>query len=106
MWTAILIQMGRWRIKPSSVVVLCCVLLIILLVQVLAQVDLLDTAFQRGTAPVLVHARATGAFALREFPTSFAFGLSFSVIAERNPLSEWLPKASGNFPVLHHVIRC
>jgi hypothetical protein len=37
------------------------VLLAILLVQALPQVNLLDTAFHRNTAPVVVHSQATAA---------------------------------------------
>lgn len=106
MRTGILSHMGRWKVKPSRVVVLCCMLLIILLVLVLPQVDLLDTAFQCGTAPVVVHARATGAVTLRELSASFYLGFSFGLITARNTLSECLPKLNRNFPVLHHVFRC
>jgi hypothetical protein len=51
--------MARWRIKPSSLVVLGCATLAILLLVVLPDVDPLDTAFQRGTAPISIHAQAT-----------------------------------------------
>jgi hypothetical protein len=51
--------MARWRIKPSSLVILGCATLVILLLVVLPDVDPLDTAFQRGTAPISVHAQAT-----------------------------------------------
>jgi hypothetical protein len=51
--------MPRWRIKPSSLVVLGCATLVILLLVVLPDVDPLDYAFQRGTAPISVHAQAT-----------------------------------------------
>ena len=51
--------MARWRIKPSSLVVLGCATLAILLLVVLPDVDPLDTAFQRGTAPTSIHAQAT-----------------------------------------------
>ena len=50
--------MARWRIKPSSLVVLGCATLVILLLVVLPDVDPLDTAFQRGTAPISIHAQA------------------------------------------------
>jgi hypothetical protein len=53
--------MGRWGIRPSALCILLCVLVSILLVQALPQVDLLDTAFHRGTAPVVIHSQATAA---------------------------------------------
>jgi hypothetical protein len=51
--------MARWRIKPSSLIVLGSVIFVMLLIVVLPDVDLLDTAFQRGTAPISIHAQAT-----------------------------------------------
>jgi hypothetical protein len=42
-----------------------------LLIVVLPDVDLLDTAFQRGTAPIAVHAQATTAPAAFNVPATF-----------------------------------
>jgi hypothetical protein len=53
--------MKRWKIGPSSLIVLGCVVLVMLVIVVLPDVDLLDTAFQRGTAPITIHAQATSA---------------------------------------------
>jgi hypothetical protein len=53
--------MKRWTIKRSSLFVLASVLFVMLVIVVLPYVDLLDTAFHRGTAPVAVHAQATSA---------------------------------------------
>jgi len=53
--------MERWRIGPSSLIALGCVVFVMLVIVVLPDVDLLDTAFQRGTAPITVHAQATSA---------------------------------------------
>jgi hypothetical protein len=53
--------MARWRIDRSSLIVLGCVVLVMLVIVVLPDVDLLDTAFQRGTAPIVVHTQATSA---------------------------------------------
>jgi hypothetical protein len=53
--------MRNWTIKPGTLLVLIGLLTVILLVLVLPQVDLLDTAFQRGTSPVTVHSEATAA---------------------------------------------
>lgn len=92
--------------KPSTVILLCCVLLTILLVQVLPQVDLLDIFFQCGTAPIVVHARATGSLVLQEFSASPDLTSSGSNNALPGILAEFLPKLSRNFPVLHHAFRC
>jgi len=53
--------MSHWNIKASTLFILSCVVFLMLLIVVLPDVDLPDTAFHRGTAPVLVHAQATAA---------------------------------------------
>jgi hypothetical protein len=53
--------MSRWKIKASTLIILSCVLFVMLLIVVLPDVDLLDTAFHRDTAPVVIHAQATSA---------------------------------------------
>jgi len=50
--------MERWTIKPLGLFVLMSLLFLIALILILPQVDLPDTAFNRGTAPVDVHARS------------------------------------------------
>lgn len=53
--------MSRWNIKASTLFILSCLIFIMLLIVVLPDVDLDDMAFHQGTAPLLVHARATSA---------------------------------------------
>ena len=53
--------MKRWNISPAALVILGGVVVLMLLIVVLPDIDLPDTAFHRGTAPILVHARATSA---------------------------------------------
>ena len=53
--------MARWNIKPAALFILGGVVILMLLIVVLPDVDLPDTAFHRGTAPVAVHAQATAA---------------------------------------------
>ena len=68
--------MKRWNISPAALVILGGVVVLMLLIVVLPDIDLPDTAFHRGTAPILVHARATSApavvtvVAVLEFPDS------------------------------------
>src|ERR1022692_3220066 len=63
--------MAQWRIKPSSLIVLGSVVCVMLLIVVLPDVDLLDTAFQLGTAPIVIHAQATSAAPAASVPTAF-----------------------------------
>ncbi len=68
--------MSHWNIKASSLFILSCVVFLMLLIVVLPDVDLPDTAFHRGTAPVVVHSAATSApvavtvAAILQFPDS------------------------------------
>jgi|ERR1700722_10457314 hypothetical protein len=54
-------NMSRWNVKASTLFILGSLTLVMLLIVVLPDVDLPDTAFHRGTAPVLVHAQANAA---------------------------------------------
>lgn len=53
--------MKQWNIKTSTLVILSIVFVFMLLIVILPDVDLPDTAFHRGTAPVVVHAQVTNA---------------------------------------------
>jgi len=53
--------MPRWKIPASTLFILSCLFFIVLLIVVLPDVDLSDTAFHRGTAPLVVHALGTTA---------------------------------------------
>ncbi len=51
-------SMLRWKVKAPTLVILSCLVFIMLLIVVLPDVDLPDTAFHQGTAPLVVHTRA------------------------------------------------
>ena len=53
--------MSQWNVKGPTLVILSCLVFIMLLIVVLPDVDLPDTAFHQGTAPLVVHARGTAA---------------------------------------------
>ena len=53
--------MSRWTVKSPTLFVLGIVVFLMLVIVVLPDVDLPDTAFHRGTAPVVVHTQATSA---------------------------------------------
>ena len=53
--------MSQWNIKKSTLFILSCLVFIMLLIVVLPDVDLPDTAFHQGTAPLVVYARGTTA---------------------------------------------
>ena len=51
--------MSPWKISASTLFIRSCLVFIMLLIVVLPDVDLPDTAFHRGTAPLVFHACAT-----------------------------------------------
>lgn len=53
--------MARWNVRTSTLFILGFVTAVMLLIVVLPDVDLPDTAFHRGTAPIAVHAQANAA---------------------------------------------
>ena len=67
------IGMSRWTISPARLFLLGFSLFVILLLVVLPQVDPLDTAFHRGTAPAVVHAYATSTPAILSLAVPFHF---------------------------------
>ena len=53
--------MLRWKVPISTLLVLVGMVFIMLLIVYLPDVDLPDTAFHRGTAPLVMHGRANAA---------------------------------------------
>jgi hypothetical protein len=99
--------MGRWSIKPSTLLVLMSLLFLIVLILVLPEVDLPDTAFHRGTAPVDVHARVTSAPGLLSVGTVVSFCFSTHSAARGREHSVMFAHATSNsLPLLHRSLRC
>jgi apolipoprotein N-acyltransferase len=98
--------MRHWTISRQSVLLLLAVLTVIVLVLVLPQVDLLDTAFHGGTAPIALHARAIAKPPFQSLPSLFVFFLSVAGIAIHR--SERLVSSSGTHKIqlLNHCFRC
>ena len=82
------------------------VLTVIVLVLVLPQVDLLDTAFQRGTAPMAVHAQGTGKPAFQALPGLFVFFLSVAGLAMRPFEQPLISLGPHQVQILNHSFRC
>jgi hypothetical protein len=99
--------MGRWTIKPSCLFVLMTLLFLIVLILVLPEVDLPDTAFHRGTAPVDVHAQVTSAPALLSINTVVPFSFSAQTASRRRERSLVFAHTGSSFlPLLHRSLRC
>src|SRR5579863_1523350 len=99
--------MGRWTIKPSRLFVLMTLLFLIVLILVLPEVDLPDTAFHRGTAPVDVHAQVTSAPTLLSASTLVPFSFSPQTALRRREHSLAFAHIGFSFlPLLHRSLRC
>ena len=99
--------MSRWNIQTSARWILGSVFVLMLIIVILPDVDLPDTAFHRGTEPVVVHSQATAA------PTSVPVALAFHVSrglennGRANRPSEFQTSFWANFrPILFRSIRC
>lgn len=99
--------MSQWNVKASTLWVLGGLVFLMLLILVLPDVDLPDTAFHRGTTPVVVHANATSAPA----PVMVASALPLHRIVQYqlalHMLSEFDLTLEPNFrSILLRSIRC
>lgn len=65
--------MSRWNIKAPTLFILSCLIFVMLLIVVLPDVDLPDTAFHQGTAPLTVQTRARTAPAVMAVAALFQF---------------------------------
>ena len=65
--------MTRWKVNASTLFVLSIVVLFMVVIVVHPDIDLPDTAFHRGTAPLAVHAQATTAPPVVVVATLFQF---------------------------------
>jgi len=99
--------MERWTIRPTYVFVLVSWLFLIALILVLPQVDLPDTAFNRGTAPVDVHVQSTSAPVLLSLSPTYSFSiLTQSTASHQETFVRATSSLSSSLPLLHHSLRC
>ena len=99
--------MKRWTISPSYLSILMCMLFLFVLILVLPDVDLPDTAFHGGTAPVDLHARVTSAPGLLSVGTVVPFSFSAHPVSRRSEHSLVFAHATTSFlPLLYRSLRC
>jgi hypothetical protein len=102
-----LCAMGRWTIRPSCLFVLVTLLFLIVLILVLPEVDLPDTAFHSGTAPVDVHSRAISAPGLLSVGTAVRFCFSTHLASRQREHARVFAYAVSRFlPLLQCSLRC
>jgi hypothetical protein len=98
--------MEQWNIKPSTLIILTGVVLVMLLIVVLPDVDLPDTAFHRGTAPVVLHSQATTAPAVVIVAAVFQFPDAAETYRPFHPAGAPIINADPNSrPILLRSIR-
>jgi len=102
----IILEMGQWTIDRRSVILLIGVLLEIALVLVLPQVDLLDTAFHLGTAPILIHSQGTAKPAFQVLSALFIFLLFATGVADQRCENRLLIIGIHEVQILQHCFRC
>jgi len=101
------IGMSRWTISPAQLFLLGFAVFVILLLVVLPQVDPLDTAFHRGTAPAALHASATSTPAILSLAVPFHF-LQGAIGAGHSHEQPTVTVYSSPkvLRILHHSFRC
>jgi hypothetical protein len=98
--------MSRWTLKPWALLVLGSVVFLMLLIVILPDVDLPDTAFHSGNAPIVVHARVTSAPATINVAAAFRLAVipnSLRRPKEHRALAIY--SASNFLPILFRSIR-
>jgi hypothetical protein len=102
----IVFNMGQWTIDRWSLAVLLGALIVIALVLVLPQVDLLDTAFHLGTAPILIHSQGTAKPAFQVLSALFIFFLFATGVADQRSENRLLMIGIHEVQILQHCFRC
>ncbi|HKV81639.1 MAG TPA: hypothetical protein VJP02_26060 [Candidatus Sulfotelmatobacter sp.] len=98
--------MSRWNVKAPTLIILSCLIFIMLLIVVLPDVDLPDTAFHQGTAPLVVHARGTTAPPVVAVAALFQFPKIAHVRRPGRELDVVFAHLDPNFrPILFRSIR-
>jgi hypothetical protein len=101
------IGMSRWTISPGGLFLLGFAVFVILLLVVLPQVDPLDTAFHRGTAPAVVHANATSTPVILSLAVPFHFLQGAVAPGHSHEQPTVAVYSSPKFlRILHHSFRC
>jgi len=99
--------MDRWTLSAPRLSLLMSLLFIIFMILVLPQVDLPDTAFHSGTAPVEVHSRVVSVPSMAGLIAEFRFHSSTQAAFPRRERSLPFAHAASSFlPLLHRSLRC
>jgi hypothetical protein len=99
--------MSRWKISPLGLFVLGFGVFVILLLVVLPDVDPLDTAFHRGTAPVVVHSQATSAPAALSLAVPFSFSRNSRLPRHFDEGRIFAVSSASDFlSIFHPSLRC
>lgn len=98
--------MAKWTISRGALFLLMGFLVLIVVILILPDIDLPDTAFHRGTAPVVEHLRASSAPSLltvRSLTPLVPSGEAAESRLERTSLSH---PTLQSLPILHQSLRC
>ena len=99
--------MSQWKVGKSTLFILSCLTIVMLLIVVLPDVDLPDTAFHQGTAPLVVHARGTTAPATVIVAAVFQLPDPAQISSSPRDSQGLAETLDPNFrPILLRAIRC
>jgi len=100
-------SMSRWNVKLPTLFVLGGLVFLMLVIVVLPDVDLPDTAFHRGTAPVVVHSQANSAPAPVVVASSVKSQSGTRDVLARQRSTDFHLTPDPNFrPILLQSLRC
>jgi hypothetical protein len=99
--------MSDWNVKTSTLWLLGFIFVLMLVILVLPDIDLPDTAFHRGTAPVLVHAQANAPPTVVSVALVVGAPSAFENASASLSLGEFRVPSPPNFrSILLRSIRC
>jgi len=98
--------MSQWKLKPWAIFMLGGIVFLMLLIVILPDVDLPDTAFHNGNAPIVFHARVTSAPATITAPGAFRLTIAANTFPRFYEQHASAAYSAPNFlPILLRSIR-
>lgn len=98
--------MGSFKSAPFSTLLLIVVLSMIAIVLIAPQIDLPDTAFQRNSSPLAIHAQSHHIPGRNATAGDFSSSLPVTVSFDLIPMICNRDSAVEVFPAPHPILRC
>jgi len=98
--------MASWTINRGALILLMGLFALIVLILILPDIDLPDTAFHRGTAPVVEHSQASSAPSLLTVRILARLFVAHEATALQGEHSFSSHQTLQSLPILHQSLRC